>query len=56
MEEVMARAWKTLTQIIKENTKETYSKDEILSLLARTLKREADNIFVEQLERSIGGN
>jgi len=53
MDKVPARAWQTLIQVIRESSQETYSKKDLLSLMARILKEEASNVLVERLEQMI---
>ena len=50
MEEELSRSWRTLFQILKESSKDSYTPEEILSLMRRVLHDEMNNFFMKQVE------
>ena len=50
---IQSTAWETLTAIVRESPAETYTKSQVLGLMARVLKEAHDSWFMRDLDRAI---
>ena len=52
----MARSWLTLEQWVHHSEKESYTKEEIISLMKEIFQIEVDNILFMDMDKARGGS